>query len=85
MTWALVGGLAGAAVLGALAAAFWPRAAAPPDAAPLARRCPACGADLAPGETILAERLGAGTGRDGRERILIKGCTHCLGSARIKG
>ncbi len=44
--------------------------------APLMRACPACGSELKIGENILAERTGVVKG--GRERILIKGCPHCL-------
>lgn len=48
--------------------------------APLMRACPACGSELKAGENILAERTGVVKG--GRERIIIKGCPHCLGSRK---
>lgn len=70
-----------AILLGLVALAVWgalPRRAAPPEA-PLPRRCPVCGAGLEPGENLLAERFGPATGRDGREKIVIKGCPRCLG------
>lgn len=45
-------------------------------APPLLRACPVCGTELAIGENILAERTGVQ--KEGRERIIIKGCPHCL-------
>lgn len=50
-------------------------------AAPLMRACPACGSELKPGENILAERTGVV--KEGRERIIIKGCPHCLGTKKL--
>lgn len=46
-------------------------------AVPRLRACPICGKELAIGENILAERLG-GVKKEGREKILIKGCSYCL-------
>lgn len=40
------------------------------------RACPVCGRELKIGENILAERTGVV--KEGRERIIIKGCVHCL-------
>jgi hypothetical protein len=45
-------------------------------AVPRLRACPVCGKELALGENILAERTGVV--KEGREKILIKGCPHCL-------
>ena len=45
-------------------------------AVPRLRVCPVCGKELAIGENILAER--AGVVKEGREKILIKGCPYCL-------
>ncbi|MEK8023369.1 MAG: hypothetical protein AAB229_06110 [Candidatus Hydrogenedentota bacterium] len=42
----------------------------------LMRACPICGHELKIGENILAERTGVK--KEGRERIVIKGCVHCL-------
>lgn len=44
--------------------------------APMMRACPICGHELKIGENILAERTGVA--REGRERIMIKGCGYCL-------
>ncbi|RMH54652.1 MAG: hypothetical protein D6679_13190 [Candidatus Hydrogenedentota bacterium] len=41
------------------------------------RACPVCGKELKEGENLLAERTGVV--KDGRERIVIKGCPYCLG------
>jgi hypothetical protein len=43
---------------------------------PRLRACPVCGKELKIGENILAERTGVV--RDGREKIVIKGCSYCL-------
>ncbi len=46
------------------------------ESTPRLRACPICGKELAIGESILAERIGVK--KEGRERILIKGCPYCL-------
>lgn len=43
---------------------------------PLLRACPVCGTELKIGENIMAERTGMV--REGREKIIIKGCYHCM-------
>ena len=40
------------------------------------RACPVCNKELKMGENILAERTGVT--KEGRERIIIKGCVHCM-------
>lgn len=55
--------------------------ASPPAERSLLRACPLCGHSLKIGENILAERTGMV--REGREKIVIKGCPHCLGAEKI--